>query len=286
MSTAKPQKVLTASYPKSGATWFRFLAYGIEKGWALDSRSVKKHNPETGKDTHWPQLAGEGERSFVKTHMPFWDSNFAAQEADAIILLVRNPFDCMMSRLSHNRLHGVDISEDPKIRRFFASFVESAHMKQHEIRPDRLDGGWTNHYESWRDAENLSGPVSLIRFEDLVKDSVGTLERLNADLGLGWQPLEIQRGALFGSKQWMSAIESHEVASQIPGMFYSPIRAEAFEAHGGRFVGGKRNVSDYEIFMKHVLKDFLKTFEEPCRRLGYDLEAIIQRKFEAVQKSQ
>jgi len=284
MPIATPQKVLTASYPKSGATWFRFLAYGIEQGWALDSRSIKKHNPETGKDTHWPDHAGDGERSFVKTHMPFWSGNHAAEEADAIILLVRNPFDCMMSRLSHNRLHGVDITGRGKIRRFFASFVESAHMKQHEIRPDRLDGGWTNHYESWSHADSVSDKVSLIRFEDLLADCTGALQKLSADLNLGWQTLEIHRGALFGSKQWMSALESHEVANQIPGMFFSPVRAEAFESHGGRFVGGKRNVADYEIFMKHNLKGFMKVFAEPCQRLGYDLESLIESKYQAAQK--
>lgn len=278
MPLTKPKKILTASYPKSGATWFRFLTYGIEKGWAMESRLVKRHNPETGMNTHWPELAGQEERSFVKTHMPYWDGNHAAAEADGIILLVRNPFDCMMSRLSHNRLHGVDISEPGKIRNFFASFVRTANMKQLEIREDRMDGGWSNHQASWRGSNAAQGRISLIRFEDLAADCVGTLEKVSADLDLDWQPLDIQRGALLGSKQWMSTLESYELEREIHGMFYSRKRAESYAAHGARFVGGKRNVEDYEIFMEFCHDDFLKEFAGPCAELEYDLESIIQSK--------
>ncbi|MDA0667379.1 MAG: sulfotransferase domain-containing protein [Planctomycetota bacterium] len=278
MSRLKTKRVLTASYPKSGATWFRFLTYGIEKGWAMDSRSVKKHNPETGKNIDWPELAGDAERSFVKTHMPYWEGNLAANKADVVIVVVRNPFDCMMSRLSHNRLNGVEISEPHQLHNFFSSFISSANMKQYEIRPDRLDGGWTNHYESWRDAESWSKGLALVRFEDLIKDCSGELEKVNQALDLGWNTLDIERGSLFGSKKWMSALENHEVAHQIPGMFYSPARAQAFEAQGERFVGGKRTHSDYETFVKNHVGDFMKAFTAPCERLGYDLASIIESK--------
>jgi len=244
----------------------------------MNSRAVKKHNPETGKSTDWPELIGEGNRSFVKTHMPYWEGNHAAHKADVVILLVRNPFDCMMSRLSHNRIHGVDISQPQQLRNFFSNFISSARMKQYEIRPDRLDGGWTNHYESWRDAQAYSDNLAQVRFEDLLKDCSGELSKLNESLSLGWSSLEIERGSLFGSKKWMSAIEREEVANRIPGMFYSPARAEAFEAHGGRFVGGKRSLSDYQFFAENHLKDFQNAFGAPCERLGYDLASIIEEK--------
>ncbi|MGB0953484.1 MAG: sulfotransferase domain-containing protein [Planctomycetota bacterium] len=279
MPLTSPKKILTPSYPKSGATWFRFLTFGIEKGWAMESQSVKKHNPETGHNTHWPESIGQEERSFVKTHLPFWDGNHAAAEADGIILLVRNPFDCMMSRLSHNRLHGVDISEPEKIRNFFAAFTANANKKQREIREDRMDGGWSNHQASWRGAEAMKERISFIRFEDLSQDCAGTLQKVNVDLNLGWQPLDIQRGVLFGSKQWMSALEAHEVEHEVLGMFYSRKRAEAFASHGARFVGGVRKVEDYEIFMEHVQEAFLEEFTAPCEELGYDLESIIQAKY-------
>lgn len=244
----------------------------------MNSRSVKKHNPETGKNTDWPELAGDAERSFVKTHMPYWEGNLAANKADVVIVLVRNPFDCMMSRLSHNRLHGVEISKAPQLRNFFSNFISSANAKQYEIRPDRLDGGWINHYESWRDAESFSANLALIRFEDLLKDCPGELGKVNRALDLGWNKLDIERGSLFGSKKWMSALESHEVANEIPGMFYSPARARAFEGHGGRFVGGKRKDSDFETFVNNHLDDFINTFAPPCERLGYDLASIIESK--------
>ncbi len=282
MSSTSPERILTASYPKSGATWFRFLVYGIEQGWTLESRRVRKFYPETGKEASWPDVDGSYSRVFAKTHFPYWSGNQAAHVADAVIQLVRNPFDCMMSRLSHYHMEGVNLSTRRKLSRFFEMFINSARMKQFEIGPNRADGGWIHHYLSWRELA-ATGKVSVVvRYEDLRSNCFATLSQINESLSFGWSPLAMQRGALFGSKQWMIALENYELENQIGGMFFSPKRAEAFAKNGLRFVGGPRRKEDFAIFMDMHRQSFLHMFSESCQELGYNLEEIIEDRWTAI----
>eukprot|EP00356_Strombidium_inclinatum_P010127 CAMPEP_0170495226 /NCGR_PEP_ID=MMETSP0208-20121228/15087_1 /TAXON_ID=197538 /ORGANISM="Strombidium inclinatum, Strain S3" /LENGTH=293 /DNA_ID=CAMNT_0010771385 /DNA_START=81 /DNA_END=963 /DNA_ORIENTATION=+ len=160
--------VIMASYPRSGNTLLR--AY-LEKIMGLTSGSDCDITKKLNKDLMLMGLAGEGlvdKRVWVvKTHYPerYGKTKFYAER---IILLVRNPLDCITSLFnmvctgSHNRsIHDLDFDRFPDQ---WDEFIEQ------EISI------WKDFHDFWMSSGKF--PIHIIRYEDIVHSPEMTLSSL------------------------------------------------------------------------------------------------------------
>ena len=155
-----------ASYPRSGYTLLR--AY-LEKIMGLTSGSDCDILKKLNKDLMLMGLAGEGlvdKRVWiVKTHYPerYGKTKFYAER---VLLLVRNPLDCMTSLFnmvctgSHNR--SISDTDYEKFPRHWQEW-----MKQ-EV------GVWKDFHEYWMCASKIA--IHIVRYEDIVKFPKQTLQ--------------------------------------------------------------------------------------------------------------
>ena len=148
-----------ASYPRSGNTLLR--AY-LEKIMGLTSGSDCDILKKLNKDLMLMGLAGEGlvdKRVWiVKTHYPerYGKTKFYAER---VLLLVRNPLDCMTSLFnmvctgSHNR--SITDNDFEKFPEHWKEFIKQ------EISV------WKDFHNFWLKATKIA--IHIVRYEDIVK---------------------------------------------------------------------------------------------------------------------
>jgi len=146
-----------ASFPRSGNTYFRnilFEVYGI-------SSSAYHHDPNIKKDLNFESHA------VVKTHLLPSQLPDHLQEAKSVYL-VRDPRDALLS-LAHHRKDLIEAGSDLYLNLQEAILAENgSHF-----------GGWTENTRQWVAKADI-----VIRFQDLVADPIGEVERLRAILDL------------------------------------------------------------------------------------------------------
>jgi hypothetical protein len=201
------EKVWLASYPKSGNTWIRLLigSLMLEDGHPLDINRIPgdcgiasarspfdestlipsnlltheeidalrpQVNADLPQEPDQPDgAAGVSSVRFVKLHDAYTLSStgvplFAG--ARAAILLVRDPRDVASSYANHNRStidRALDLMADPGAVLFGTG-------RPHDQLPQKLLG-WSEHAASWLDQRDV--PVHVVRYEDMKRDTVGTL---------------------------------------------------------------------------------------------------------------
>ena len=249
-------RIVVTSVIKAGATWFRFLMYGAERGIPTNSLDVEKFYPYDNKDNYiWPDI---DKRLFVKSHAIYCRDIPIIKDNDGVILIYRNPFDIMFSRLSHQRINGQLIYKPHNVKSHISPWIERNY--------------YIDHYNSWKDRVKL-----MIKYEDMVKDVRGTLNKVNDTMNFNWSSKDIDNAIKAGNKEYMQNIEEHEIKNRIDGMFYELKKADPFINRGERFVGGRRRKEDLEVFLKHHQDDFLQKYSTIAEELGYDLHSIIDK---------
>lgn len=248
-------RIVVTSVVKAGATWFRFLMYGAEKGIPTNSLDVEKFYPYDQKDNYiWPD---SDKRLFVKSHAIYRKDIPIVKNNDGVILIYRNPVDIMFSRLSHQRINGQLIYKPHNVKTHISYWIEKNY--------------YIDHYNSWKDKVKLT-----IKYEDMVKDIRGTLNKVNSTMGFNWSSKNINNAIKAGSKEYMQSIEEHEIKNRIDGMFYELQKADPFINRGEKFIGGRRRKEDLKVFLEHYQDKFLKKYSLLTNELGYDLESIIE----------
>ena len=212
-------RVWLASYPKSGSTWLRMLIGCLSwpEGKPLDINTALSHGGlasdrmafdnvlmiDSGLltldeiDCLRPRLYEELRRmdefddepgappaAFVKVHDAYTQSPLGepllagAGGARGAILMVRDPRDIAASLANHAR-SSIDEAID------FMNDEKSAFCRVTDRQPVQLRqqlSGWSRHYASWIGQRDI--PVHLLRYEDLKRDTAGTLR---AAMGFaGW----------------------------------------------------------------------------------------------------
>ncbi len=145
------------SYPRSGNTFFRMIldkVYGIESS---------EYSPKT---SHLPEEELL-KYSALKTHLQ--PNSIPANLLDhKVVYLMRDGRDSVVS-LAHHR---IDIKQ--KKQSYFRALTECILGIG-----NRFDGGWSGHVSSWEERTDVT-----IKFEDLIKDPIGQVERLRAIMDL------------------------------------------------------------------------------------------------------
>ncbi len=217
-----------ASYPKSGNTWLRIFLENLFRNTQLPAdindlnvvrfsdNSYSLYEAVCGKtllnesDSNIHKLRNQvqkymgshSETVFAKTHnavMNFENSPLIWLEHLAgVIYVIRNPLDMLISFSDHYNLTIDDT-------------IEAISSPYHRINSTekgifQILGGWSNHYYSWFNVENLS-PLCL-RYEDMIQNPVKSFGKLMKFLGLPKDTPRLKRAIRHSSFQVVSQQEA------------------------------------------------------------------------------
>ena len=147
-------------------------------------------------------MGSQSETVFAKTHnavMNFENSPLIWLEHLAgVIYVIRNPLDMLVSFSDHYDLTIGDT-------------IEAISSPYHRINSTekgifQILGGWSNHYYSWFNIENLS-PLCL-RYEDMIQNPVKSFGKLTKFLGLPKDTPRLKRAIRHSSFQVVSQQET------------------------------------------------------------------------------
>ena len=217
-----------ASYPKSGNTWLRIFLENLFRNTQLPAdindlnvvrfsdNSYSLYEAVCGKtllnesDSNIHKLRNQvqkymgshSETVFAKTHnavMNFENSPLIWLEHLAgVVYVIRNPLDMLISFSDHYNLTIDDT-------------IEAISSPYHRINSTekgifQILGGWSNHYYSWFNVENLS-PLCL-RYEDMIQNPVKSFGKLMKFLGLPKDTPRLKRAIRHSSFQVVSQQEA------------------------------------------------------------------------------
>lgn len=203
-----PSLVWLASYPKSGNTWLRLLLSSLMAGEdsAADINDIRLNASYPVLQARADELslidsgllsAAEADRLrpllvdaisgpeplFAKVHdayrhLPDGTPLLGRGENRAAVYILRDPRDVAVS-LSHH----MDISLDEAVRWLCSdrTLAERSPKRPGSQLPQRLLD-WSSHVRSWTGQSDLA--TCVVRFEDLLADTVGTFGRVISFLGL------------------------------------------------------------------------------------------------------
>jgi hypothetical protein len=166
--TVFPDDTFLVSYPKSGNTWVRFLlANLIYPNETVGFSNINRLLPAPGvlskrflKSLPRPRI--------LKSHEPF-DVRFKK-----VIYLVRDPRDVAVSEY-HFDLKKRYIEADVTLEQFVKRFIAGATCSY---------GSWWEHTASWIATRHGNPSFLLVRYEDLLSDSIGVTAKIAEFLGI------------------------------------------------------------------------------------------------------
>ncbi len=240
--------IYLVEFPKSGITWLSFILANTIQLKAEPAIEVSFFNfTQIIADINYSKYPRSMNNPFgsriIKSHAkynPFYTH---------VVLLVRNPFNVMLSYYNFlNKLGAVDME--------FKKFVEN---KKYGI------DAWVKHTESWLKTNTGGHRFCMVRYEDLMKNNFNTIYSL-INL-LGWQVEEsIVKEAINRSSLKAMRVAEKEYSEQNPKYRLNFVRKK------------ENNISqlDQESFdyiyskCSHLLNDFWKDID--FKEIFYDDE--------------
>lgn len=189
--------LFVVEFPKSGVTWLTFLLANVNAQLADDRRAVTFFNlndfvPDVQSVSHVgaPRAALPGYR-FFKSHAPYMS------EYRKVFYLVRDPRHVMVSYWTFLTSLGW----------FNGTLEKLVADGTHGIR------AWMEHVTGWLDGIHPSASFTLIRYEDLLANPHGELERLYRLLGMPVTDELIATAVRRSSIERMRELEAQAAAS-------------------------------------------------------------------------
>ena len=262
---------LVSSYPKSGATWFRFLLFSCTKGYLNSSGEIGPFYPEIHQrqDLIKKKLINTKKTFFVKSHFPYSENIPFIDKINFCIYLVRHPLDVLVSKLNHYVFEGnQNVLTKKGQRRFFLGEMANHNAKAFERSKNDPSGGWNHHVNSWLD-NNKNITVYTLKYENILENTFLEISHLNKALNLGLESENIKRGCELSSFGNMQKLEEYELINEIPGMFYTSKRRESFLQKKVRFVNKATPRIYKQVMDDDIIKKGIETYGENMLRLGY-----------------
>lgn len=268
--------VWLVSYPKSGSTWVRILLsnYLSEAGdgWKWGDPLIgppshlARHEfdevmgvassdiPRASLDRfrrRWHRLYVKrfSGTTFTKVHESYFsrfdaEPVFPADDGCRVVYLARNPLDLAGSFAHH---------ESTSVARIVARMTDpDAQIPHGETFFDEHLGGWSEHVGDWTGQSALE--TLVVRYEDVVADTLGTLKRIIGFGGLEWDARKAGN-AIEASR--FDTLRRNEEALGFKGR---PAAAKSFFRRGRP--GGwrqelspdlaRRIVADHRVRMEHL----------------------------------
>jgi hypothetical protein len=156
------------SFPKSGATWMNFLMANIHlRASGLERRPTFFNITDIIPDIHYSRDIRAGYVLPFPGYRVFKSHDVYNPYYKKVIYIVRDPRDVMVSYFNFSVGLGAYAGD-------ISSFVRS---KDFGIET------WCEHLDGWLKRSPASLRIHFIRYEDLIRDAFGTLQKMYALLG-------------------------------------------------------------------------------------------------------
>ncbi|MEM7128341.1 MAG: sulfotransferase domain-containing protein [Chloroflexota bacterium] len=221
-----PDDVWLTSFPRSGNSWIRIIFANIIQLSERDGKEVELWDlpnlvPSLGVSNLLKPWPYQSLPRFVKTHHPFRRPFFAKPRRS--ILLVRDPRDAILSYY--------DLAQKSKIVAFRGEFSEFLRHPKYGL------SAWIRHYQSWESMATV-----LLKYEELRKDTVGTLQGAFANLSVDMDRKLIENAIERSAIDQMRKKEA-ETGIRDPGRFDANFRA----VRTGKTHGWQEAFSDADL---------------------------------------
>jgi len=161
-----PEDAFLVSYPRSGTTWLRFLLFESLTGENPRFGHIKDAVPSITKHHSAAVVLGRRGR-IIQSHETFSDGD------RRIIYAVRDARSVALSEYQWQNRLGL---QPGSLDRFIADFLRGKSNPW---------GAWDRHVNFWLGSEPaVNGHLHLVRFEDLRRDTLGTLIQALSFLGV------------------------------------------------------------------------------------------------------
>ncbi len=192
--TVFPDDTFLVSYPKSGNTWVRFLlANLIHPNENVGFANINRLLPAPGVLSK-RFLRKLPRPRILKSHEPF-DVRFRK-----VIYLVRDPRDVAVSEYHFDlkkRYIEPDVTLEQFVKRFIAGETSSY-------------GSWWEHANSWIATRHGDPGFLLVRYEDLLSDSIGETTKIAEFLGIQATTERLQAAVERSSADRMRKLEKQQ----------------------------------------------------------------------------
>jgi hypothetical protein len=182
------------SYPKSGNTWVRFLLANLmHPDETVGFSNINRLLPAPGVSSR-RFLRKLPRPRILKSHEPF-DVRFRK-----VIYLVRDPRDVAVSEY-HFDLKKRYIDPSVSLEQFVKNFIAGQTSSY---------GSWWEHAASWIAARHGNPAFLLVRYEDLLADSIGETGKIAEFLGIQAGPERLRAAVERSSADRMRQLERQQ----------------------------------------------------------------------------
>ena len=182
------------SYPKSGNTWARFLlANLIYRHEKISFANIERRIPDVYKDTQ-KELRRVPRPRILKSH-EYFDPRYKK-----VIYIVRDPRDVVISYYHFHLKKGIipdGYPLDRYVTRFVAGDVDAY-------------GSWRENVASWLATRYGTGSFLLLRYEDMLEQTAGELDKMATFLGIDRSGEEISEAVSLSTADRMGELERNE----------------------------------------------------------------------------
>lgn len=191
-----PNDTFLVSYPRSGNTWTRFLVANLVRpNENVSFLNIEKIIPDTSSQSN-RMLKRTPRPRIIKTHQ-YFDHRYPKT-----IYIVRDPRSIALSYYNFQRKY-MQIEDGYPLGRYVDDFVSG--------RLISADWGtWGENVASWIYTRGQKKEFLLLRYEDMVKDTVSELARIARFLGIDPDPSRLQRAVELSSADRMRELEKRE----------------------------------------------------------------------------
>lgn len=191
-----PDDTFLVSYPRSGNTWTRFLiANLVYPNQEVSFLNIEKLIPDTSSQSN-RALKRTRRPRIIKTHQ-YFDHRYPKT-----IYIVRDPRDVVLSYYDFQRKYR-QIEDGYPLERYVGDFVRG--------QIGSADWGtWLENVATWVYTRGRSKEFLLLRYEDMMANTVSELTRIAHFLGIEPDPARVRRAVELSSADRMRQLEKQE----------------------------------------------------------------------------
>jgi Sulfotransferase domain len=196
-----PDDTFVVSYPRSGNTWTRFLiANLVHPAKNVSFSNIEQLIPDTSSQSNLA-LKRTPRPRIIKTH-EYFDHRYPKT-----IYIVRDPRDVALSYYDFQRKYR-QIEDNHPLERYVDDFVFG-----------RLNsagwGTWSENVASWLFTRGHRRDFLLLRYEEMMHDTVAQLERIASFLRIEADSARLQRAVELSSADRMRELEKLEAGQWV-----------------------------------------------------------------------
>ncbi|XP_044983891.1 cytosolic sulfotransferase 7-like [Hordeum vulgare subsp. vulgare] len=242
----RPDDVLLASFPKSGTTWLKALAFATVRRAAHPPSShdhpLRRRSPHDcvpfleislaladDMDAAAADLDALPSPRVLATHLPFSllpVPGRLAAAAGRIVYVCRDPKDALVSSWLFTRKASENVGVDAgsfSLREAVELFCAGRGLSCPQ---------WRHVVEYWEASRNEHHRVLFLRYEQMLRDPVGSLRTMAEFMGCAFSPEEEERGVDRAIAELCSMEELKNVEANRKGRTGSGVKADAFFRKG------------------------------------------------------